>query len=206
MLAAVAAVIRPVLQVHPVPGVQLIALTDVLQLGIENATKFAVEPVALESTVLAATCARFPSVMPLVALWNAYVPAPVRVRKPVAENPVMLSRHVPLAVPQFVPPFTAGVMPVNAAAETFPHPAGPAGPGDTMAWPAVDPAVLSVETGLGVVPNAVTETSVRAHAISFVIFMIYLYPLFATTAFPVIVLERVPATPFPTNTVLVVAP
>ena len=35
--------------------------------------------------------------MPFVSDWNAYAPAPVRVRKPVDAKPVMLSRHAPLA-------------------------------------------------------------------------------------------------------------
>lgn len=58
-----------------------------------------------------------------------------------------------------VPPFTTGVMPVKAAAETLPQPAVLVGPLDTMACPAVDPAVLRRETGLGVVAIAATAIS-----------------------------------------------
>lgn len=46
--------------------------------------------------------------MPFVSDWNAYVPEPVRVRNPVLANPVMLSKHVPLAAEQFVPPEETG--------------------------------------------------------------------------------------------------
>ncbi|KUY70815.1 hypothetical protein WS46_32075 [Burkholderia sp. RF4-BP95] len=44
------------------------------------------------------------SAMPFVRLWNEYAPAPVRVRKPVLEKPVMLSSAVPLGVAALVPP------------------------------------------------------------------------------------------------------
>ncbi|PRG01739.1 hypothetical protein C6Q17_34925 [Burkholderia contaminans] len=69
-----------------------------------TAVTLAVDPVALPSSVFAAICAMFESAMPFVRLWNEYAPAPVRVRKPVLENPVMLSNAVPLAVAELVPP------------------------------------------------------------------------------------------------------
>lgn len=52
-----------VLQVSPVPLVQFSALADVLQLGTANAVGAALDPVALASTLFAATGARPPTVM-----------------------------------------------------------------------------------------------------------------------------------------------
>jgi hypothetical protein len=48
------------------------------------------------------------------------VPAPVRTRMPVDENPVMLSRQVPLAAEQFVPPLATGTT-VEAQETTVPR-------------------------------------------------------------------------------------
>ncbi|KVT62182.1 hypothetical protein WK54_07685 [Burkholderia ubonensis] len=93
-----------VLQPNPVPKVYETALLDVEQLVMLSAVRFAVEPVALPRTVFAPTCARFANVIPFVRLWNAYAPAPVRVRNPVLLNPVMLSSAVPLADETPVPP------------------------------------------------------------------------------------------------------
>ena len=70
----------------------------------------------MPSIVLAALCAMLPSVIPFVALWKAYVPAPVRVRKPVDEKPVMLSSDVPLAVEAFVPPLAIPRVPASVTA------------------------------------------------------------------------------------------
>lgn len=103
------AALTEVLHANPVLVVQLSALADVEQLGIANAVTFAVDPVAFARTVFAACCARLPSVMPFVRPWNEYAPAPVRVRNPVPENPVMLSSAAPLADAELVPPLATGI-------------------------------------------------------------------------------------------------
>jgi hypothetical protein len=73
-----------------VPLVQISALGDVLQLGMLNAVRFAVEPVAFPMTVLAACCARLLNATPFVATAKVTFPvAPLTVMP----DPVITSRR-----------------------------------------------------------------------------------------------------------------
>jgi hypothetical protein len=100
--------------------------------------------------------------MPFVRLWKAYVPVPVRVRKPVLEKPVMLSSAVPLAVEEFVPPLATGTTPVRPVAGTFAHPGEELAPLEVMTWPLVEPAGLISPTGTFVAANATEAKSARS--------------------------------------------
>ena len=113
-VVAVLAVFAVMLVLHPKPVfvVQINAELAELHPPIASAVTFAVPLVALPSTVFVAICATLARVIPFVALWNAYVPAPVLVKNPVEANPVILSSAVPLADAAFVPPFAIGKVPV----------------------------------------------------------------------------------------------